>query len=101
MSAGRLAAVGQDRRREESPDEAVAANVKSMVVRAPKLTYEDEKIKKWGANSREEWLAYIKYVGLSDKISDPDRFFTNELIDEANNFDAQAVIQTAKNYKVQ
>jgi hypothetical protein len=70
----------------------------------PSLDDPDQRI---GAMSLAEWQANIKMTAestknakLADEIGDPNRLFTNELIDEVNAFDRNAVIEMAKNFKV-
>jgi hypothetical protein len=43
-----------------------------------------------------EWEAQVAFVGLADKIKDVSPFFTNDLIEEINAFDKEAVMAQAK-----
>jgi NitT/TauT family transport system substrate-binding protein len=59
-----------------------------------------------GASSAEEWKLTIANVAkssnnpqLPQQVGDPANIFTNELIDEINNFDKAAVIRLAKEFK--
>ncbi|MCC7107504.1 MAG: ABC transporter substrate-binding protein [Chloroflexi bacterium] len=45
------------------------------------------------------WDAWVEFLGLQDKIKDPSKFYTNEFVEEANNFDKAAVIQMAREFK--
>ncbi|HKW83696.1 MAG TPA: ABC transporter substrate-binding protein [Burkholderiaceae bacterium] len=66
----------------------------------------DDPDQRIGAMSLAEWKANVEMAAessknprLADELGDPNRLFTNELIDEINAFDKQAVIQTAKAFK--
>jgi NitT/TauT family transport system substrate-binding protein len=59
-----------------------------------------------GASSLAEWTANIamaadssKNPKLAEELGDPTRLFTNELIDEINAFDKQAVVDMARGFK--
>lgn len=71
------------------------------------MRHPDDPDQRIGAMSLAEWQANIKMTAestknakLADEIGDPNRLFTNELIDEVNAFDRNAVIEMAKNFKV-
>ncbi len=60
-----------------------------------------------GASSLAEWVANVETTAqtsnnpdLAKQLGDPNRLFTNELIDEINDFDKQAVVQMAKGFKL-
>ncbi len=66
----------------------------------------DDTDQRMGASSLAEWKANIdmtaetsKNPNLAQELGDPNRLFSNELIDEINAFDKQAVIQLAKSFK--
>jgi len=66
----------------------------------------DDPDQRMGAMTLAEWKANIdmtaessKNPKLGDELGDPNRLFTNELIDEINAFDKQAVIQMARSFK--
>lgn len=85
-----------------SLEKATARMLNVLVDRAPKLRPDDgsEKINKFGAHDEGEWNEYVKFVGL-DKVLTKEMIkglYTNELIDEVNNFDRQEVINRAKNW---
>lgn len=85
-----------------STEKAMDLMLKVLTNRAPKLRLDDEKIKKFGAHHDGEWVEYVKFVGL-DKVLSKDmvkKLYTNELIDEVNNFDKEAVIRRAKNFNL-
>jgi NitT/TauT family transport system substrate-binding protein len=54
---------------------------------------------KWGAFRSDGFAKYIAFLGLTDKIPDINALWSNALIAEINNFDANAVIEQAKNFK--
>lgn len=53
----------------------------------------------WGQTTPTEWQNEINLLGVQDKVKDPSVFFTNDLIPEVNQFDANAVKQQASSYK--
>ncbi|MBS0341632.1 MAG: ABC transporter substrate-binding protein [Proteobacteria bacterium] len=67
----------------------------------------DDPDQRMGASSLAEWKANIEMTAestknpkLAEELGDPNRLFTNELIDEINAFDKQAIVQLAKELKV-
>lgn len=67
----------------------------------------DDPDQRMGASSLAEWKANIEMTAestrnpkLADELGDPNRLFTNELIDEINAFDKQAIVQMAKELKL-
>lgn len=81
----------------KSREEAVAELVKIMKYRMANLMpYDPEALP--GSIKLEEWINEVKFAGLEDKISDPSVFFTNELIEEINDFDKAAIEELARNY---
>ena len=59
-----------------------------------------------GAMTLAEWQANIEMTAessknpkLADELGNPNRLFTNELIDDVNAFDRKAVIEMARNFK--
>ncbi|RDI29048.1 ABC transporter substrate-binding protein [Pseudacidovorax intermedius] len=60
-----------------------------------------------GASSLAEWKANVDLAAessrnprLAEELGDPNRLFTNELIDDINAFDKQAVVGMAKSFKL-
>lgn len=51
--------------------------------------------KRFGAMSKDEWEAQVKFVGLEDKIKDVSPIFTTALIDDVNKFDRAAIEKQA------
>jgi hypothetical protein len=62
------------------------------------LDYITERNGKWGYMPADLMQNYVKFLGLDGKV-DLSQFYTNDLIDYANDFDQQAVINQAKNYQ--
>lgn len=67
----------------------------------------DDPDQRMGASSLAEWKANIEMTAestknpkLAEELGDPNRLFTNELIDEINAFDKQAIVQMAKELKL-
>jgi len=67
----------------------------------------DDPDQRIGASSLAEWKANIEMTAessknpkLAEELGDPNRLFTNELIDEVNAFDRQAVVEMAKAFKL-
>jgi len=51
---------------------------------------------KWGEYSRADWDFSLQYIGVTDKIKDPGRFYTNDLIGDINAFDQGKIIEQAR-----
>lgn len=67
----------------------------------------DDPDQRWGASSLEEWKTYIAIAAkssnnpqLPQQVGDLSNVFTNELIDEVNNFDKAAVVKQAREFKL-
>lgn len=67
----------------------------------------DDPDQRMGASSLSEWKTNIEITAetsknpkLAEELGDPNRLFTNELIDEINAFDKQAVVQMARAFKL-
>lgn len=56
--------------------------------------------KRWGAMTKEEWAAQVKFAGLEGRVKDVEKYWTNELIDEVNKFDAKAIADKARSFKI-
>ena len=59
----------------------------------------DPSVTKAGYIDKREWQSEIDFAGFHDKIKDPKIFFTNDLIDEINQFDHEAVKASARDFK--
>jgi len=67
----------------------------------------DDPDQRWGASSLDEWKSFIAIAAkasnnpqLPQQVGDPANVFTNELIDEINQFDKAAVIKQAREFKL-
>jgi NitT/TauT family transport system substrate-binding protein len=67
----------------------------------------DDPDQRMGASTPAEWKANIEMAAessknpkLGEELGDPNRLFTNELIDEVNAFDKQAVVEMAKSFRL-
>jgi len=67
----------------------------------------DDPDQRMGASSLAEWKSNIEIAAessknpkLADELGDPNRLFTNELIDDINAFDKRAVVQMAREFKL-
>ena len=65
----------------------------------------DDADQRWGASSLAEWKANVEFTSEAakmpdlSKLVDANKVFSNELIDEVNQFDKNAIIQMAKSFK--
>jgi len=57
-------------------------------------------VKKWGYILETEWWDEVKFADLMGKVTGVRQFFTNELIDEINNFDQDVIRKQARAYKL-
>ena len=90
----------ESRPRGESEEQATKTFIKVLLSRRDKLRVDDEKIKKFGAFDEAEWAEYVKFLKLEEKVT-PEKLkslYTNELIDEVNNFDVKEIEAQAKNF---
>ena len=67
----------------------------------------DDPDQRWGASSAEEWKTYVAIAAkstnnpqLPQQIGDLSNVYTNELVDEINNFDKAAVVKQAREFKL-
>jgi NitT/TauT family transport system substrate-binding protein len=67
----------------------------------------DDSDQRWGASSLEEWKSFIAIAAkstnnpqLPQQVGDPSNVFTNELVDEINNFDKAAIVKQAREFKL-
>ena len=86
--------------RAASVEDQVKAIMVPIVKRAPLYSHYDKSITKWGQISASEWNDEITFLELGAKVKDPSIFFSNELIDEVNRFDAEKVRQHARTFKL-
>jgi hypothetical protein len=100
-----LARMHIHQQRQRAPDsriETILGQRKNNWIRRP-----DDPDQRWGASSVEEWKTYIAIAAkstnnpqLPQQIGDPSNVFTNELVDEINNFDKAAVVKQAREFKI-
>jgi hypothetical protein len=60
----------------------------------------DKSVTKGGQLSAAEFKDEIEFMGLSDKINDTSQFFTNDLIGEINDFDAEKIRKQAREFVI-
>ena len=98
----------ESKSRSKSDDEAraeiamILKDRKNNWIRRP-----DDPDQRWGASSTAEWQAYLQIASESSKnpqlaaqVGSLNNVFTNELVDEINNFDKAAVIRQAKEFQI-
>ena len=56
--------------------------------------------KRFGAMTKEEWEAQVKFAGLEGQVKDLAPAYTNELLDEINKFDRKAIEDKAKSMSI-
>jgi NitT/TauT family transport system substrate-binding protein len=56
--------------------------------------------KRFGAMSKEEWEAQVRFAGLEAQVKDVTPAFTNELIEEINKFDRKAIEEKARGMSI-
>ena len=84
-----------------SEEAALKQGLRTLEVQAKGLVFQPGEPKEWGRYTPESWAAYLKVYGLTSKIPDSSKFYTNDLVAEINNFDQQKVIEQAKNFRMQ
>ena len=62
--------------------------------------YSNDNVTKWGEINTAEWEDEAAFLGLEGKITDTSQFYTQELIDEVNQFDEEEIVKQAKEYKI-
>jgi NitT/TauT family transport system substrate-binding protein len=67
----------------------------------------DDPDQRWGASTLEEWKTFIAIAAKSSKnpqlpqeIGDPHTVYTNDLIDDINNFDKATIVRQAREFKL-
>jgi NitT/TauT family transport system substrate-binding protein len=82
----------------KSKQQQVDDIVKTVKYRAQRwVPYQDPS--KMGYIQPQEWQNEVEFAGVTDKVSDPSQFYTNDLIDQINKFDKSKVQQQAKDFK--
>jgi len=83
----------------KSKDENVQ-DIKTVVARRmPLWKPYDSSVTKWGFTTEKEWRDEVEFMELTGKVADVGQFYTNELIDEINTFDAEAVKKQAREHR--
>ena len=83
-----------------SLDHQIAAIKIPIVKRQEFFSSYDPAIKKWGEMSAAEFKEEVDFMELSEKIKDVSGLFTNDLIDEINDFDSEKIKAEARNFKI-
>ncbi len=85
----------------KTEDVAIADAVAGLDVRKEKwLPLKSDADQRMGVQSEVEWKNAVRIMDLEDKIKDVKPLFTNDIIDEANAFDQNALAQMAKSFKL-
>ena len=60
----------------------------------------DELVQEHGAYSHQEWTKIVDQMGLESRVDDAmiRSLYSNEVVDCANDFDAEAIRELARNY---
>jgi NitT/TauT family transport system substrate-binding protein len=80
--------------------EQVQAIMVPVLKRMPIFTNWKKSVHDWGYINAEDWQAEVKFYDLEGKVGDISRLYTNDLIKEINNFDAEKVKEQARNFKL-
>ena len=56
--------------------------------------------KRFGAMSKEEWEAHVRFAGLEGEIKDVSPMFTSEMLDEINAFERAPILELARSMKL-
>lgn len=80
--------------------EALKDALKIIASRAKVWSIEDAPVRKWGYMDPSRWDAMVRILGLEGKVKDPQRFFTDVLLDEINQFDEAKIREQARAYRV-
>jgi NitT/TauT family transport system substrate-binding protein len=83
----------------KSDEENIQAIKTAVARRMPLWRCPDPSITKLGFIREQEWRDEVAFAGLTDKIADVQQFYTNDLIDEINSFDVEAVKRQARDYR--
>jgi NitT/TauT family transport system substrate-binding protein len=81
-------------------DQQLNAIMLPIVKRQEFFSSYDKSVTKWGQLSAAEFKEEVDFMGLSDKINDTSQFFTNDLIGEINDFDAEKIRKQAREFAI-
>jgi NitT/TauT family transport system substrate-binding protein len=85
----------------KTQEEAVADGVYALDIRKDKwFPDKSDADQRMGAQSELEWVNAVKIMEVEDKFKDVNPLFTNDIIDECNKFDKNAVADLAKSFKL-
>lgn len=80
-------------------DQALARTLVGMKRQIEVLDFQDgDTVRKFGYMSPAAIDRFLRINKVRDKISNPEHYFSNELIDEINDFDQQEMIDLARNF---
>jgi NitT/TauT family transport system substrate-binding protein len=83
----------------QSFEDALATTLVGMERQIDVLRFQEgDTVRKFGYMSDASVDRLLRVNGLRDAIPDPGRYFTNELIDEINDFDVQEMVDLARNF---
>lgn len=83
----------------QSPEEALARTLVGMQRQIEVLRFQDgDTVRKFGYMSPESIDRYLRVNRVRDQIQNPEHYFTNDLIDEINDFDVQEMVDLARNF---
>jgi len=91
-----MALYPESRPKGKTEDEALREMVRVVEARMDKWRVDDMPVKKFGYGYKDRWEAYARFEGIADKVGDVTRFYTNDLVDDANNFRQEDVIRQAR-----
>lgn len=91
-----MALYPESRPKGKAEDEALREMVRIVEARMDKWRVDDMSVKKFGYGYRDRWEAYARFEGIADKAGDVTRYYTNDLIDKANNFRQEDIIRQAR-----
>ncbi len=85
-----------------SEEEALRFSLGVLRSRMDKWDPADELVQEHGAYSHEEWMKIVQQVGLGESVDDQmvRSLYSNEVVDCANDFDAEAIREQARNYVI-
>ena len=81
-------------------EDQVKAIMVPILKRMPLYASYDKSVTQWGRIAAAEWKDEVGFLGLEGKVGDTSAYWTNDLIDEINQFDAEAIKAEAKAFKL-
>lgn len=80
--------------------EALKDALQVLAYRAKVWSLDDAPVRKWGALDPGGWDAILRLLALEGKVRDPQRFFTDTLLDEINQFDEARIREQARTFRL-